>query len=379
MTTYKLKNSRELLNKKTTMQIVYILHSDKSKRGLTTKQIYRKGKELFGNDFPENHITILRYLNTMLDSGKVEKHKKCWKLKDIEITMQKVLARLDIGNLQKSIDYENQFYGILPFGIITIYRVSEYLNEFYKDELAEIIKDIAENYRRIEKLNSFAIIRKILVSKYENDYLFYERYWAGKKNIKNLKFNKNLLNTLRLITIIYTMQKLQKELSDNKKLLEMLENLKKGKTPEIELRGIKIEIPKTNEHDLGTLILTSEKFFFLNLVTKVDEKAPPLLIEKDNTIRIHTSYLPSMAKIMKILFYKRRTEGKIMSELKDVKFAKEIYELFYGDMKDITEYIVPSVYYKHPASPIVVINPVKEEKAKGDISPLNQLFMDHSL
>jgi len=377
MTTYKLKNSRELLNKKTTMQIVYILHSDKSKRGLTTKQIYKKGKEIFGNDFPENPITILRYLNTMLDSGKVEKYKKCWKLKDVEITMQKVLAKLDIDNLQRSIGYENQFYGILPFGIVTIYRASRYLNEFYKDEFAEIMKDIAENYRRIEELNSLAIIRKILASKYENDYLFYERYWAGKKNIKNLKFNKNLINTLRLIIIIYTMQKLQRELSDNKKLLEMLENLKKGGILKIELGGIKIEIPKTSEYNPGTWL--SEKFFFLNLVTKVDEKAPSLLIEKDNTIRIHTSYLLSMAKIMKILFYKKRTEGKIMSELKDVKFAKEIYELFYGDMKDITEYMVPSVYYKHPASPIVVINPMKEERSKGDLSPLNQLFMDHSL
>jgi len=377
MTTYKLKNSRELLNKKTAMQIVYILHSDKSKRGLTTKQIYKKGKEIFGNDFPENPITILRYLNTMLDSGKVEKYKKCWKLKDVEITMQKVLAKLDIDNLQRSIGYENQFYGILPFGIVTIYRASRYLNEFYKDEFAEIMKDMAESYRRIEELNSLAIIRKILASKYENDYLFYERYWAGKKNIKNLKFNKNLINTLRLIIIIYTMQKLQRELSDNKKLLEMLENLKKGGTLKIELGGIKIEIPKTSEYDPGTWL--SEKFFFLNLVTKVDENAPSLLIEKDNTIRIHTSYLPSMAKIMKILFYKKRTEGKIMSELKDVKFAKEIYELFYGDMKDITEYMVPSVYYKHPASPIVVINPMKEERSKGDLSPLNQLFMDHSL
>jgi len=368
MTTYKLKNKGKLLNKKTTMQIIYILYLERNKHGLTTKQIYKRGKELFGNDFPKNYTTVLRYLNTMLEYGKVGKYKKYWSLKDEKIAMGKVLAKLDIESIQKCLEYENQFYGSITLENMTIYRVSQYVREFFEDDFIEIVENMKEIYKKLEELNSFAIVEKILRSKYEKDYLVYEKYYVGKKIIENLKFNRNLINILRFTIIVFTVRKLQKELIGHQKVIETIENLKKGKIPEIRLGGIDFDLSQIGKYRMNSPY-ASKKFFFLFAITKINERLPPLLIEKNNTVRIHSSYLVPMV-------YKKRTEGEIINGLKNVKFTSEIYQMLYGDTKDIIEYMVPYVYYKSFVFPIIVINPIKEKKFKESLFTMHQLLMD---
>jgi len=83
-----------------------------------------------------------------------------------------------------------------------------------------------------------------------------------------------------------------------------------------------------------------------------------------------------MARIMKKCFYKKRNEGEIINGLKNVKFTTEIYQMLYGDTKDIIEYMVPYVYYKSFVFPVIVINPIKEKKFKESLFTMHQLLMD---
>lgn len=358
MTTYKLRNIDMLLKTKreTTERIIYILSLEKKGKGLTTTQIYKKGKERFGEDFPKNKTTVLRYLNTMYEYGIVDKKKWYWYLTgDSQIKTGEVVAKFDIENIRESLKYKNQFHDTLFHNEITIYGICPFIEKFYRNRFNEILENLKRIYEEFVKLNNFAIIKK-LHSKYEKNYSAYSSLCIGKKTIENLKFNRNVINIIRLIVVVFVIRQLQEILLHSKKQ-DIIKNLKEI---EIKLENIYFDISQVDIFR-GDLSTVSDKLYLLFSSLRINKNGKPLFIEESGSVVIHPSQWVPLAKIIKKCFYKKRAQGDIVDDLKKTRFKDNLIEMINKDITDMKDYIFLYIYHDSPSFPIVVINPMKEK------------------
>lgn len=359
--------------------ILHILSLEKKKRGLTTTQIYRKGKEIFGEAFPKNKITVLRYLNTMR-GYLVDKEKRYWflledyqleKEEGTKISMGELIAKFDIDGIQQHLNHEKIFHGIFPLDDIVIYGFHPYVRkyclhpdvkEIYGNKIDEITENLKRLYEEIRALNNGAIIFKGVISKYEKNYSVYSKYFRSKRDAESLKFGRNLLNILRYIILVFAIKKLA-EINPSYQLEEFVTNLDELVKEEIGLGGLEINASMI-KHYPHSIVSRSDKFFLLFLAVKPNNEMPYLLYTYSNgEIGIHPLYLAPLAEIMKKFFYRKRDGKKIKDKLAEIRFTGEIYELLYKDIRDVLETML-WMDYTNRYPPIVVINPLKRSIKK---------------
>lgn len=359
--------------------ILYILSQEKKKRGLTTTQIYKRGKEIFREVFPKNKITVLRYLNTMR-GYLVDKEKRYWFLLEdyqlekegsTKISVGEFIAKFDINGIQQHLNHEKIFHGIFLLDDIVIYGLHPYVRkyclhpdvkEIYGNKIDEITENLKRVYDEIRALNNGAIIFKGVISKYEKNYSVYSKYFGSERDVECLKFSRNLLNILRYIVLVFAIKKLT-EINPPYQLEEFVTNLDELVKEEIGLGGLEINTSMI-KHYPRSIVSRSNKFFLLLLAVKPNNEMPYLLYTYSNgEIGIHPLYLAPLAEIMKKFFYRKRDSKKIKDRLAEIRFTGEIYELLYKDIRDILEMLL-WMDYTNRYPPIIVINPLKKNIKK---------------
>jgi len=339
MTTYKLKDMDSLLKKKrkTFEKIVYILALSEKKK-LTTREIYRKGRELFLDEFPKNRITVLRYLNTMLYYGIVEKDGWYWYLKDPQIYIGKIVANIDIENLKEALKFEDghPYCSILAYPEIAFYEVSPFLEEYFKKEIKGIVKKFLTTYEKLRKLNKKAIQR--YYSDFEEELL---------KDSQLSEFDKHVI---RVVFHIFKMHYAR----------EVLGDLVSDGT-------IKLAFPETWKENYE---LTPEEISLIDdyriqvLPKDFDCIVPYFVLDENNEIKINTSMVIPIAKILQKHFYKNKNLNEIIHKVKNYRVKKVVIEKL-GRLipKFCTAFLLSFITNFNP---IIVINPLRRNMIVKD-------------
>jgi len=327
MTTYELKNLDVLLKTKrdTTEKIIYILTLSEKKK-LTTKEIYQKGKEVFGDEFPKNKITVLRYLNTMLEYGMVKKDGWYWNLVNSKIPIEEIVAKLDIESIKESLKYKDGTYnGIVAFPDISLYNVSPLVKKYFEKELSKIIGDLKKISDKVYELNMKAIEKHIeMHEKIEEDQTL-------------TTFDKWIIHSIGIVLTVTIMKSFIAQLLPSN-FEEWVTRYKK-------------EANITDE----VLFLEQKMLKYLFL------KSPPtsIFIRDSDGIKLSTPFIMPMAALLK-KFHPEKSKEWLINRLTKYRCSEKIMEKIHEDIRDFATVVRASKYYAF--SPTIVINPRMRKK-----------------
>ena len=306
MTTYKLKDIDSLLKKKrdTFEKIVYVMASSK-KKGLTTKEIYKRGRKLFLNDFPTNKITVLRYLNTMLQYDMVQKIGWYWFLRETKVPFKEIIAKLDIKSIEESLKFENeQLHRVIVFPNVALYGASPFLETLFEKEFKKLLKDLEKVYKKLWELN----INAVILGTSQDD--------LNKLIDKNLsEIDRMIIMTLSLVTMKY----LYSEFVDKE------------------------------------LNISGEEIKFLQIINAPNKK---LFIRENEEIKLNTNYIMVLADLIKKYFPKKSKEW-IIHQLKNYEASKRVIKIINEIMMNDAEFL--SQVAIHGYAPTIVINPFRRK------------------
>lgn len=155
MTTYKLKSVDKLYTSKreTAKKIQWVLREGHK----TTKEIWREGKSIFGNEWPRDQNTIRRYLNTMLEAGMVRKNRRKWELVSPIIPIEQMAQEFDVQEIERQthnflVEKSKSIFSreIVIDGEVAIYGLASIAK--HERQFADVIEGLQRQYKKLDDI-----------------------------------------------------------------------------------------------------------------------------------------------------------------------------------------------------------------------------------